>query len=66
MSEENKKTEKIEQPAELSEKELDNIAGGDAASPKLYDVYPSPAVGPITQITNTINTTLTAAGVKGL
>lgn len=33
MSEENKKTEKIEQPAELSEKELDNIAGGDAPVP---------------------------------
>jgi hypothetical protein len=30
MSEESKKTEKIEQVAELSEQELDNVAGGIA------------------------------------
>ena len=77
MNDESKKIEKIEQeekqevtevkPAELSEQELDKVAGGAPQSMPCKDWGtnpPAPAPGPVGQIINGLNATLAAAGVK--
>lgn len=74
MSKKDKKLEKKdEQTTELSEQELDNVAGGEGVDKPIGNTgvglgnpggTPDPPVGPVGQILNGLNATLAAAGVK--